>query len=85
MPVVPVTNSMSGYNFTGDIEEEKIEFLHTIYISWSPKTKTKKENWAIISNSILGVKLYGKPYYFGNTGYPFPYLLEATNITKPIF
>ena len=48
--------------------------------------KTQKlKLWAIISFSILGVKWYGKPYYFGNAGYAFPYLLEATNITKPIF
>ena len=36
---------------------------------------------AIISFNILSVKWYGKPYYFGNAGYAFPYLLEATNIT----
>ena len=29
---------------------------------------------------MLGVKWYWKPYYFGNAGYAFPYLLEATNI-----
>ena len=36
------------------------------------------EGTALISFSILGVKWYGKPYYFGNAGYAFPYLLEAT-------
>ena len=44
-----------------------------------------KEMLEIISFSILGLYWYEKPYYFGNAGYAFPYLLEATNLTKPVF
>ena len=40
---------------------------------------------AMIYFSIFGVKLYGKPYSMENARYAFPYLLKATNITKPIF
>ena len=45
---------------------------------------SKRKLLKIVSFSILGFKWYGKSYYFGNASYAFPYLLGATNITKPI-
>ena len=40
------------------------------------------ENLANIFFSIVGVQLYGKPYFLGNAGYAFSYLQEATTKTN---
>ena len=45
MPVVPVANSMYGYNFTGDIEEEKIDFYTQFTYPGASRPKPKKKIW----------------------------------------
>ena len=66
------------YDFTCQV----FHVSHAVVFS---KNQSEKGNKFLKSRILLGVKWYGKLYYFGTAGYAFPYLMEATNMTKPIF
>ena len=44
-----------------------------------------KTSSATFSLIILGVQCYGKPFVLENAGYVFPYIQEATHITKKTY